>query len=337
MVGMRNSGRRSWRFTAVLFVLWCGGLDAQEAIPAPPPAPPALPAGVIARLNGRDVRVEDYVAYLFASLGKSRLDEFLDRMLLEEEARVLGIVVPAESVESALEERIERTIKGLYQGKREDFLQGLTRRRSTLEEHRAKLRQDLYYEMLTTEVVLKNRQVTEADLRRQFDRSYGEGGIQLVLRHILFAGQAGTPPGPQDPTRPSPPGAASRATPEARERAEKALKEIQSGLSFAQAVKQYSDDAFTKKNDGRIPHYRQGFYGDPFHAAVMLLTAEKPLSGIVESPRGYHLIELVERQVTRFEDVKGEVEKIVRTQAPSPGEKRDLANQLRAKASVEGL
>ena len=104
-----------------------------------------------------------------------------------------------------------------------------------------------------------------------------------------------------------------------------------------QAVKQYSDDALTKKNDGRIPLYQKGFYGEAFHNAVTQLTPEKPISGIVESPRGFHIIQLIERQTTRFEDVKAEVEKQVRTQAPSAMERKLLLDRLRAKAKIEGL
>jgi parvulin-like peptidyl-prolyl isomerase len=299
-----------------------------------------LPPGVLARVNGKDITLDDYVGYLFASLGKSRLDEFVDRLLVEEEAKTLGVAIAPQQVETALEERIDRTVKGLYQGKEESFIESLAKRRTSLEEHRAKLRQDLYYEMLWSEVVLKSRQVTDADVQRQFERSYGEGGVLYTLRHVLVSARAagtvppGSPAGEGDPGRGGP---SLRTAAEARERAEKILKEIQGGLDFAQAVKQYSDDAFTKKNEGRIPHYRKGFYSDAFHNAVTQLTPESPQSGVVESPRGFHILQLVEKQVTKLDQVRADLEKVVKTQAPTVKEKHELIARLRAKSKVEGL
>lgn len=289
------------------------------------PQAPALPPGVVARVNGRDIKLEDYTGYLLASLGKSKLDELIDRLLLEEEAKALGVAIEPEKVESMVEEQIDRTIKSLYQGSRESYVAGLAKRRSTLEDQKAKLRQDLYYDALRAEVILKTRQTTEADLKRQFEKTHGEGGVQHVVRHILIStrGQGGETP--------------SRPPAEAKERAEKVVQEIQGGLDFVQAVKQYSDDAFTKRNDGRIAHYRKGAYGEAFHQAVTKLTKESPLSGAVESPRGFHVVQLVERTVTRLEDVRPELEKVLRGQPPSTKEKQDLVRRLREKAKIEGL
>ena len=233
-----------------------------------------------------------------------------------------------ERVESALEERLDRTIKGLYQGSKEKFIESLSKRRSTLDEHKAKLRQELYYEMLGSEVILKDRQVTEADIQKQFEKAYGEGGIQYTVRHILVSAGGASTGGGAPPPRPGQ---------DAKDRAEKILKELEGGLDFALAVKQHFDDTFTKKNDGRIPSYRKGFYGEAFHNAVIQLTPEKPLSGVVESPRGFHIIQLVEKKVTKLEDVKADVESLVKTQVPTAKERHDLILKLRGKSKLEGL
>jgi parvulin-like peptidyl-prolyl isomerase len=306
-----------------------------QAAPAAQPAKPTLPSGVIARVNGKDISLEEYVGYLFASLGKSRLDEFIDRLLLEEEGKRLGISIVQDDVEKAVEERIDRTIKGLYQGNKDAFIEGLAKSRTSLDERKSRLRQELYYEKLSTEIILKARTVTPADITQQFERSYGEGGVQYTIRQILVAARpVAAPTG-----KPVPEGdAASTRTPtEGRARAEKILKELQSGADFVQAVKQYSDDTLTKKNDGRIPLYRKGFYGEAFHTAVTQLTPENPLSGVVESPRGFHIIQLIEKNVTKLDDVKPEIEKLVKTQVPTAKERHELTQSLRARAKIEGL
>jgi parvulin-like peptidyl-prolyl isomerase len=353
-----NSGKvgRSWLLASGLVLLSLSRAPAAQEEPKPPqkdrekPAGTAkpgegspagkgaeksnLPPGIIARLNGRDITLDEYGSYLLASIGKSRLDEYLDRLLVEEEAKSLGISVEPAEVESRLEEQVDRTIKSLYQGKKEGFVESLAKRRSNLEEYKAKQRQDLYFEMLAERVILKTRQPTEADLKKQFEKTYGEGGVQYTLRHILISTRAPIG-GPGASPGPGPEGARTNA--EAKEKAEKILKELQGGADFAQAVKQYSDDAFTKRNDGRIPQYRKGFYGESFHQAVTQLTPEKPLSGIVESPRGFHIIQLLEKQVTKFEDVKPELEKVVMNQAPTPKERHDLAQRLREKAKIDTI
>jgi hypothetical protein len=282
--------------------------------------------------------MEEYVQYLVATLGKSKLDEYVDRLLLDDEARSQGIQVEPREVEAAVEERVERTIKSLYQGSKEAYAEALGKRRTTLDEEKAKLRQELYYDGIWKQLVLTARDVSEEEVRRTFDRTYGDGGVQYVLRHILVSTRGLGTPRTEKEGKEGEGAAVVRRTPgEARDRAEKILGEIRGGLAFTQAVKQYSDDSLTRRNDGRIPHYRKGAYGEKFDAAVAGLTREKPLSEVVESPRGYHLIELVEKRVTRLEDVKAEVEKSVRERAPTTGERQKLILRLREKARVEGL
>jgi hypothetical protein len=305
-----------------------------------PEGEPELPPGVLAIVNGREVTIDEYVGYLLASIGKSRLDEYVNRLLLDEEARQLAVSVTPQEVEAAVEERIRRIIKSLYLGKRDEYLADLEKRHTDLEGEKVRLRQEVYYDMLMNRVVFATREVTEDAVRRQFERIYGEGGVQYVLRHLLIStrgAQAGAP------ERDSGSGSGSRgriirrSPGEARERAEKILEEIRSGLEFTQAVKQYSDDAFTKANQGRIPNYRKGFFGDSFHAAVQDLTPESPLSGVVESPRGYHIIQLVEKRTTRFEDVKDDVEEVVKNLPPSAEERQTLLERLRKEAKIQGL
>jgi hypothetical protein len=57
----------------------------------------------------------------------------------------------------------------------------------------------------------------------------------------------------------------------------------------------------------------------------------------VESPRGFHIIQLVEKKVTRLEDVKAELEKAVKEEPPSAKERLDLVARLREGAKIEGL
>ena len=47
------------------------------------PESSGLAPGIVARVNGRDISVEEYASYLFATLGRSKLDQYVDRLLIE--------------------------------------------------------------------------------------------------------------------------------------------------------------------------------------------------------------------------------------------------------------
>jgi len=298
-----------------------------------------LPPGVLARVNGRDITVEEYVGYLLASLGKSKLDDYIYRLLLSEEAKAAGVSVEPQQVEAAVEEEIQRTVTSLYQGSKDRYLQALLRRRTSLEDEKVRLRQELYYSMLEEKLILGARQVTPADVKEQFERLYGEGGVRFVLRHVLVAMEEPTrvESGPSKDIKESPAAKPKRTRAEARDRAERALKEIKGGMEFTQAVKLYSDDLLSRQNEGRIPLYWKGLYGEDFHKAVSQLTPESPLSGVLESPRGFHVVELVERQVTKLEDIRKDLETTIRERPPSQKERQELYGKLIEKAKIEGL
>ena len=146
--------------------------------------------------------------------------------------------------------------------------------------------------------------------------------MQLVLRHILVSTRAigAVPP---------------RSGAEAQRRAEQVLGELRGGVSFEDAAKKYSDDTYRKRNGGRIPHYRKGLFGEAFDVAVRALTKENPLSGVIASPRGYHIAQLVDRRVTRFDAVAEELRKAVQRRPATPRERNLLLRRLRDGAKIE--
>jgi len=297
-----------------------------DAKAAPPGKGEPLPAGVLARVNGKEISAQDYTAYLFATLGKTRLREFIDRLLTEEEGRRLEVAITPEEVEGRVNAQIESTLRALYQNSMEKFVESLARRNLTLEEHKLKLRQETAYKLLEEKCILKTRKVTDEDIRVRFEQTYGEGGVQYEIRHILIAVRPRTPSGDPKP---------ALTDQEARAKAEKVLKELQGGADFVQLVKAYSDDELTKRNDGRIPQYRKGYRGPEFHEAVTRLTEDNRISGVVRSPQGYHIIQLIEKKTTRLEDKREEILNVLNTQQPTPQERATFIRSLREKAKIE--
>ncbi len=331
---------RIWFFLLALMVfIPCPAEEAAKAESpqkgAPPPEPSktpgseeeSLPPGVMARVDGRDLTVQDYTAYLFATLGKSKLEEYINRILLEDEGKRLKIDINPQEVEERLTAEIETRARAIYKNNMDQFVESLARQGMSLEEYKAKKRQDIAYRILEEKCILKARKVTEGEIKVAFEKAYGENGIQCDIRHILISTRPVKEPG--KPVSPA------RTDQEARARAENVLKEIQGGADFAQLAKEYSQDRLTRQSGGRIPYYRKGYRGSEFDAAVSRLSEENPTSGIVKSPHGYEIIQLISREITRLEDKREEIKRLLETRPPTAKERTEFLKNLWEKAKVE--
>ncbi len=96
-----------------------------------------------------------------------------------------------------------------------------------------------------------------------------------------------------------------------KQKAAAILAELESGADFAQLVTEKSDDAFSAKNKGELDWFERGVMDPAFDDAAFLLTKEAPLSGLVKSQFGYHIIKLVDVKASKtlpLADVQKQVE-----------------------------
>ncbi len=296
-----------------LLIVW--GSAAAESEP---------PAGVLATVDGRKITVEEYKTYLFKSLGTSRLQDYLDVLLLEKKAKELGITVSEEEVRKKVEDEIQRQVESFFKGDVARWRRTLKDRGWTEEDYRSYQEWQTRVDLLRSKCVLKTRKITEEKIRTRFERLYGKDGISYQLRHILFSTR-------RRGSRTADPDFEAKA----REKAERVLRELRDGADFEEMVNLYSDDLYTKKRGGRIPRYRPNMYGSKeFDDAVAALTEPGQISGIVKSRRGFHIIQLVSRKVTKYEDVKEEIRKLLVEEKPSPREKYEFTKKLREEAKI---
>ncbi|MBT8377800.1 MAG: peptidylprolyl isomerase [Ignavibacteria bacterium] len=80
-----------------------------------------------------------------------------------------------------------------------------------------------------------------------------------------------------------------------RDFAQAVLDSIKQGGSFEEFAKKYSEDPGSKAYGGDLGFVKRGVFYPEFEAAAFSLN-EGELSGVVESPVGYHIIELIERR-----------------------------------------
>ncbi|MFI5253163.1 MAG: peptidylprolyl isomerase [Bacteroidota bacterium] len=80
-----------------------------------------------------------------------------------------------------------------------------------------------------------------------------------------------------------------------KEKAQKILDSIKAGGDFADFAKRYSDDKGSAPGGGDLNFVRRGEFVKEFEEIVFSLK-EKELSGLVETPFGIHIIQLLERR-----------------------------------------
>ncbi len=295
-----------------------------------PPRPPLavtrpkteLPAGVLARIDGKDVTEQDLMRYTYRKTGMREFLDLVDELLVEKKAAALGVSVAEEELEAEVERSIQSEIERL-RGDREHFLANLARQFYTLESYRRRLLDALRPKRLLDRCILKSRSIQEQDLRERFEQLYGEAGVLTQIRQIMIAKQRAEGVAAADLAR------------------EVMAKLEKDAALFPKLVEEYSDHAPSKRNGGMIPNYRpgrgprSGSAGEAFDEAVRGLAQEGQIAGPVESEVGFHIVQLVKRTTTRFEDVKNELRMQLEKAPPSSSEIIDFKRRLRAEATVE--
>ena len=91
------------------------------------------------------------------------------------------------------------------------------------------------------------------------------------------------------------PKATDRIKNKAKQLAQSLLDSIKGGADFGPLAKQYSEDPGSAVQGGDLGFVQRGVFYPEFEAAAFAME-EGELSGVVESPVGFHIIQLVERR-----------------------------------------
>ena len=82
------------------------------------------------------------------------------------------------------------------------------------------------------------------------------------------------------------------------------------GENFAALAREFSEDPGSKDAGGDLGFVRRGSTVPPFERAAFALTSAQPISGLVRSQFGYHILQLVERRegrVSPFAEVRADL------------------------------
>ena len=90
-----------------------------------------LPSGVLGRVDGVDITVEQYQQFLYRMSNLTRLMELVDEVLIEKKAKELGIELSNDELMEIVDRQLQGKIEQIHQGNRERFIESLKRRSQT--------------------------------------------------------------------------------------------------------------------------------------------------------------------------------------------------------------
>ena len=303
---MRCCPTARWRWLLVLgLAAGCGeaprdaGVRSEAAAdmaaqPAVDPVPAELPE-VVARVGAYPItrdELERAVRSAEIQAGQALPTQFrdsvyravLDRLvtfhLLLQESERRSIVVD----DAAVEARID-TIRSGFPDE-EAFEAQLDSWNTSLYILRAEARRDLLVERILESAVFDGIEIDPGSVRAFYEQHPAQfterGGVRA--RHILIGVS---------------PDAAESEKAEARERARGLRLEAENGADFGGLAREHSDDPGSAPDGGDLGLVVEGRTVPAFEAALFALEPGE-LSGVVETPFGFHVIQMIERQDDRL-------------------------------------
>ena len=328
----------------LVLVLGCsaGGLETPAGpagtlepvnLPTSEPVPEQLPA-IVARVNSHAVtgdELERAVRSAEIQAGQALPPQFrdqvyrsvLDRLvsfhLLLQESETLSISAD----DAAVDARIE-VIRSSFPTD-EAFETQLSSWETTLDALREETRRDLLVERVLESEALPGIEV-DIETAREFYELHTEqltegGGVRA--RHILIGIS---------------PNASDREKSEARDRADRLRRDAEGGADFAELARTHSEDPGSAADGGDLGVVVRGQTVPDFEAALFAL---KPgdLSEVIETPFGWHVIQMVEREAARttsFTEASVQIREFL-TQQAQQAKTTALIEELKTKSDIEIL
>jgi len=252
-----------------------GDVDQQERI-------------LVQQLQGRVDSVQ--LASMMPTVKKQAAENAINRLLIEQTMKKLDIKASKEQIDS----RVDSYRKNFVS--EEAFVQDLTKNGLTKESLRYEVEVGLAAEKLFSQRTAGLKPPTDAEIRTFYDssRERFEQPEQLRASHILVkVNEADTD--------------VERGQKKAK--AEKILADLRKGADFSQQAKQNSDDPGNKDKGGDLGFFQRGQMVPQFETAAFALKTGA-LSGVVETPFGYHIIKVTDRkkaQPVPFDQVKRDI------------------------------
>ncbi len=310
-----------------------GARTAPGEQPAAKPVPAQLPA-VVARVNGEAIGRVDFeqaIKSVEARAGgqvpaeqrnqiyRQVLDQLVSYHLLAQESRARKLPVPDTEVEARLNE-----VRKQFPSE-EAFNKALSDQKVTLE----RLRQDARLQLEVSKLIEAETKAVPAPDQKDVAGFYDQNKDKFQepeavhARHILIR---------------LPEKADDAARKQARAKAEEILGKLKAGGDFAALARENSQDPGSAQNGGDLGFFGKGQMVPAFEKAAFALKPGET-SGVVETPFGFHIINVIERRPPRTVPLPEVSGKITQYLTDQRREARTTAfvEQLKSKAKIEIL
>jgi len=214
-----------------------------------------------------------------ASVRRKILEAMIGQKLLYAQSILDSIVVSDQEVDQQLDYQLNYFIQQYGSRERVEKAYGMT-----IDRIKREMRSDTRKQMMAERV--KQQKFGNVDITRREVEGFYENykdTLGLIpekydISHIFIN-----------------PKASAKVKESSRKYAQSLLDSIKSGKDFAELAKKYSDDPGSKTQGGDLGTVKRGVFYPEFEAAAYSLKSGE-LSGVVESPVGFHIIQLIERK-----------------------------------------
>jgi peptidyl-prolyl cis-trans isomerase C len=289
---------------------------------------------VVAKVNGQPIKKQELiqaaqvVQIRLSQMGRPAtpskafyrqvLDELIKITLLQQDAKAQGVVASGQEVQRQIDAR-----KSVFPSE-DAFKKALEQAGITEEILRQQARDQLSVQKYVETKLVPNAAISEQATRDFYEKNKAKirSPERLHLRHILIGVDAKTSPADKQ---------------KARQKAGDILKRLQEGEDFSQLAMANSDDTGSKLKGGDLGWIVKGQTVPQFEKAAFALTKPNDLSPVVESPFGFHIIQLLERQqagAVPYEQVKDRIAGMLK-ERQTQQQVQARVGELRAKGKVE--
>lgn len=251
-------------------------------------------------------------------LRKQALDRLIERSLIQQKIRQLGISVSEEEIRLAIED-----VKKQNNLSQEALSKALASQGLSFEQYRAQLTEQLQRLKLMSQEVRARIQVMESDITEYYQSHPGDFTEEekFHARHIFF----------RLPASPSP-----EELKQAGEKARSVRERLMKGADFVSLARELSEDPGAPADGGDLGTFRAADMV-PEIASVIAGMSEGEVSEPVRSSAGLHVIRLEKRippRVRPLDEVRRDIEEIV-YRRKSEERFSQWASELRRGASIE--
>ncbi len=252
-------------------------------------------------------------ARLLEETRKTILNRMVDQILIKQEAKRLGIIIRDDEINSMLTDMLKKRNLTMDQ-----FKTLLARDGLSLESYKEEARSHLMRGRLATREIRSKIMVTEREIGDYYKlhREEYEGRVAVKLRQILILCPSTAP---------------AEKKREVRAEMESIMARIKGGEKFEDLAAKHSPGI-----GGELGFVEKGSMLQPVEDVAFSLKVGE-MSGIIESPAGYHIIQVLDKRgagIKTFESVRQEIiEELTREKSERKFE--EWIGELRKKSHVE--